>query len=101
MHWYIGLSLIAELGQGCCTSIYIFSHWLSLLYTLYILSETDCGIPPSIDNGRAIFFSTLMNSTVNYFCFDGYTLHGGAVCTCESSALWSGCDPSCWSKRYS
>ena len=61
-----------------------------------LLFSVDCGALGNPGNGVVSFTDTTYNSVA---CSTGYTLTGDDTRTCQSSGLWSGCEPTCTGKQ--
>ena len=60
----------------------------------------DCGVPPTLDNGRLTETppaSTTLGSVVTYVCDDGYEFEEGSPMsrTCLETGEWSNEDINC------
>ena len=60
-------------------------HWI-----LYLSTVVDCSSPPLLDNGEAVFNSTVFGAVATYSCDEGYQLATPAnQQTCLNSGDWS------------
>ena len=70
---------------------------IALLYSCHAV--VDCLHLSNPANGIVLFSSTNYNATASYSCNVGYTLTGDNVRICQSSAYWSGSEPTCNGKQ--
>ncbi|PIK33679.1 hypothetical protein BSL78_29505 [Apostichopus japonicus] len=55
----------------------------------------NCGIPPSIYNGKVDFNQTTYKERAFYFCNNGFDLIGSGMHKCLATGAWSNTSPSC------
>ncbi len=74
----------------------------ALLHTPYKLPrisraiELDCGLPPVVNNTRAVYTSTLLDSTVKYQCAENFYMAGdNDNVTCNADGSWGALLPEC------
>ncbi|KAK2150293.1 hypothetical protein LSH36_413g01017 [Paralvinella palmiformis] len=55
----------------------------------------DCGRPPQLENGSFKVSGSTLGNKANYFCQEGYRLHGGRYLRCVFDGTWNGTAPEC------
>ncbi|KAL1006078.1 hypothetical protein UPYG_G00067570 [Umbra pygmaea] len=67
-------------------------HWTELKLTCLTKS---CSSPEVLDYGDVHFNDIVYKSTINYTCYEGYTMQGASTTECLADGEWSAPPPKC------
>ena len=60
----------------------------------------DCGAPPDVTDGSAIYNLTIFGTSVAYECDEGFVIDSESTVYCNFDGNWIGQQPSCIGMCY-
>ena len=60
-----------------------------------VIVDVDCGPLPVPENGAITGNKTILDSVLQFYCFEGYNLNGSSSRECQRSGQWTGVNASC------